>query len=104
LLYIKEVLLHNVPMKKKKPNKTLSKKTIIQPPAMEPERQSLCSAQNSCSISGTSCPCPTLIAMLEEEARLFEEKVRLLKEKARLEAESAELQRMLLARQQKDRR
>lgn len=91
-------------MNKKKASKTLSKKTIIRPSAVEPKRQPLCPAQNSCVNSRTSCPCPTLKAMLKEEARLLEEKARLLKEKARLEAESAELQNILLARQRKDRR
>jgi len=61
-------------MNKKKPSKTLSKKTIIQPSAMEPERHPPCpcSAQSSCVNSGTSCSCPMIKAMLEEETRLLE--------------------------------
>ena len=99
-LYIAEFLPHNVPMRKKKPSKSLSKKTTIQHPAMEPERQPLCSVQNSCT-----GPCPALKAALAEKARLeaslLKGKTRLFEEKARLEAEQRELQRMLLARQRK---
>jgi len=85
-------------MRKKKSIKNLSNNTSIQPPAMELERQHLCSVQNSCT---GSCPCPALKAALAKRARLEAEQTELLR---MLEAESAELQRMLFGRQWNDRR
>jgi hypothetical protein len=88
-LFISEFLPHNVPMKKKKPSKSLSTKTAIKPQVMETGRSSLCSVQ-SCT---GPCPCPALQAALDEIARLQAE-----------QRELERLEQMLLARQRKDSR